>query len=690
MSEAVPPEGVEKELPQDLGEFLIEFSIGVHRYGMYPAGHPALEPAASNIARCLDGLLDTRSFVAIGVAQRRLVVEGVLTEREHPVFSDLARRLSDHQLGAVSFRRGITTDEIGGILQVLAEEVDRGGRALGPQETTQWPNIQLHAAGYEKLELREGDQGEVGTGLATSLWLSLAQAVLQSDEAPSEAPSTERLAKSIEDRSHDAEYDEAVIGHLIQLAAELKGRTGGEASTIRRSVSELLAQLDDETLARLLSFGGDFAQRSRFLLDANDDMEVDSVVKLLHAAATSSEQTISNSMTRVLTKLAAHAGQGKGVDQTVADANLREQVEALVNDWELEDPNPETYTSTLDAMARAGPVLQLREEDQDIGSGSVRVLEMALELDVFGPIVSKAVTDLMEGGRADVLVARLEGAPEAGTAVRAALSELLPQERLSQLLAGGNLTESMLRSLVGLMEGEGAERLLELLIQSELKSVRRNVFDVLVDMGPSVVDSALTHLDDPRWFVQRNMLALLQRLGSLPEDFDPGRFLDHEDARVRREALPLALQKQGSRPRALVTALRDSDEHVVRIALLALHRKLPDTVVPTLLHRVVSNEDLSEDLRVLGIALIGKTKAPMALTALVKLVTAGRTFFGRRKLAPASPTVIAALRAMALYWPEERSTQQILDLATRSKDPQLREYAWKTRKQASSERGKGS
>jgi hypothetical protein len=419
-------------------------------------------------------------------------------------------------------------------------------------------------------------------------------------------------------------------------------------------------------------------------------MEVDSVVKLLHAAATSSEQTISNSMTRVLTKLAAHAGGVKGVDQTIADAQLREQVEALVNDWELEDPNPERYTSTLDAMAKAGPAFQLHPGDEEIRSGSVRILEMALELDAFGPIVTKAVTDLMEGGEAGILVARLEGAPEAGATVRAALSELLPQERLSQLLAGGHLTESMLRSLMELMEGGGAERLLQVLIHSELKSVRRHVFDVLVDMGPSVVDDALTHLDDPRWFVQRNMLALLQRLGSLPEDFDPVRFLDHEDARVRREALPLALQRRDRRPRTLVTALRDDDAHMVRIALLALHRRLPDAVVPTLVHRVVSNEKLPDDLRVLGIALAGKTGSPMALDALVKLVAPGRTFFGRRKLASASATVIAALRALARYWPEERSTQQVLGLAARSKDPELRESAWKTRRKASSKQEKGA
>ena len=71
-----------------------------------------------------------------------------------------------------------------------------------------------------------------------------------------------------------------------------------------------LRALDEETLARLVEFGGNPAQRKKFVLDANQSLAVDSVLKVLQAAATSSEQTISTSMTRMLSKMAVHAGRG--------------------------------------------------------------------------------------------------------------------------------------------------------------------------------------------------------------------------------------------------------------------------------------------------------------------------------------------------------------------------------------------
>ena len=36
-------------MSRDLTEFLIQLSIAVHRFSMYPPGHPSLEPAAEGV-----------------------------------------------------------------------------------------------------------------------------------------------------------------------------------------------------------------------------------------------------------------------------------------------------------------------------------------------------------------------------------------------------------------------------------------------------------------------------------------------------------------------------------------------------------------------------------------------------------------------------------------------------------------
>ena len=64
-------------LSRELSEFLIELSIGVHRYAMYPAGHPSHEPVLDNIIRRLIELFVNRTSVSIGVAARQPKITAV-------------------------------------------------------------------------------------------------------------------------------------------------------------------------------------------------------------------------------------------------------------------------------------------------------------------------------------------------------------------------------------------------------------------------------------------------------------------------------------------------------------------------------------------------------------------------------------------------------------------------------------
>ncbi len=673
MTEEPPTGKARATLSPTLGAFLIELSIGVHRYAMYPEGHPALGSVARNIALRLEELLKTRASLSIGVAERRLVVEGTVTHQGHPVLADLARRLHDHQLGAVSFQQGVTEEEIARLVEALAVEVDRGGQAIGlrlPDEIPRSAHTAVHPLGYGQLALQADEDGDVrGADRASVLWLGLAQAAMASEEALAEAPDTAAIARSIQERRGESGYDEVIVGYLLQLADELKGK---DKDKVGSQVAELVNRLDGETLARLLHLGGSAQQRRRFLLSANEGLDVVSVVRLLEAAATSGRQSISTSMTRMLSKLATHASWRGGGSRASADVALREHVEALIDDWGLEDPNPVAYTGTLDAMARAASVFKLPEGEVGDISGPARIVEMALELDAHGPIVSRAATELVTRGEADLLVGRLHEAGANTSAARRIRQEVTRGDGIGLLLSQGRLGRPMLRVLTDLMGDEAPGQLLDVLEQSELRSVRRSVFEMLAEMGPSVAEEAAARLDDPRWFVQRNMLALLKRLDAMPSDFEPRPFLEHEDGRVRQEAFSLALTRKEGRERTLVAALSDPDEQVARIALLNLHQDVPDSVLPTLVRRVVANEERSDEIRALGATIAGEIRSPLALNALLELATAGRTFFGKPKLASASSVVLAALRGLALTWSGEGAAVELLGQAARSKDPRVR------------------
>src|SRR5205809_7993745 len=129
-----PPPPQKAALSRELGEFLIELSIALHKHAMYPEGHPSLAPAAAGVARRAEDLLRERPTLSLGVARNQLIIEGVATDPKHPVLAELAGRLHRHHLGAMTFRRGVDAPEVAAVLQALAVHGERRGQppGLGP------------------------------------------------------------------------------------------------------------------------------------------------------------------------------------------------------------------------------------------------------------------------------------------------------------------------------------------------------------------------------------------------------------------------------------------------------------------------------------------------------------------------------------------------------------------------------
>jgi hypothetical protein len=90
--------------------------------------------------------------------------------------------------------------------------------------------------------------------------------------------------------------------------------------------------------------------------------------------------------------------------------------------------------------------------------------------------------------------------------------------------------------------------------------MRFRLLDVLSRLGPAVARDAEAMLSDPRWYVVRNMLLLLRRVGdsrSLPA---VRRCVEHPDLRVRLEAIHTLFAFDRDVPHELLRrALHDPD-----------------------------------------------------------------------------------------------------------------------------------
>jgi hypothetical protein len=325
-------------------------------------------------------------------------------------------------------------------------------------------------------------------------------------------------------------------------------------------------------------------------------------------------------------------------------------------------------------MSKAVPVLDSSSEDGNALAGSDRVIQMALELDAFGTTVRKAVADMLDEGLVPRLLELLDGAPAESSVAEMIRAHLMTPLQLKRMLSGDDVDDESLRILVERLGKAAVEPLFQYLMESESRAVRRKIFDVLGTMGKTISDATMERLKDERWFVKRNMLALIQRLDTIPEGFTPVPYFQHKDPRVRREGFPIAFRMPTHRTRALASALADGDERIVRMALLEIQDEVPETVVPVVVSRVLGDKAVPA-LRSLAVRALGNVASPLALETLLEISTAGKSILGRPRLAPKTPELLPALTGLAKRWRAEPRAAAVLDLAEKSKDVQIQDAA---------------
>ena len=660
-------------LSRDLADFLIELSIALHKHAMYPGGHPSLAPATERVVERLTRALGGRSTLSLGVARHQLVIEGVATDPKNPVLKDLAGRLHRHHLGAITFRQGLAPRELHDVLELVATEADRTGEplGLGPRERlSAWAHVRLYPLTYERLDLIEeapaaADQDDSASRAdrtrGAQLWLGLARAALAADTVAEGAPADQpprtdptAVARAIQAHPRGTAYDQVIVGYLLQIADEVKAGASPEDQALRKRVSQLITDLDGDTLKRLLEMGGDRIQRRQFVLNASDGLAVDAVIDLLQAAGQAENETVSHSMLRMLGKLAQHARGASLKRRMLADQSVREQVAELVRGWSLGDPNPDTYRAALQRIASSasgGARSEVRHAAEP-----ERILQMALEMRVTGPAVDGAVRQLVETGQLSKVAETLGGTEDEQSAA-AIWQQLATADVIHRIVTTEPLDVEQLDLLLPRTGAAAAPPMLDVLTASESSQTRRILLDRLTRVGSGVGPLAAERLQDASWFVQRNMLVILRGLPVLPAGFDARPLAEHPDARVRREALRILFIQPTARDRAICQALTDTDERNVRLGLNAALDGCPDAAVP--LVASLAARGASEDQRVAAIRALGAAPSRAGVEALLAIVTPKRRMLWRKKPAetPEYRAAIVALKGKA-YDP---SVQAVLD-----------------------------
>lgn len=663
--------------------FLVQFSIALHKHTTYPADHPLLGASVEAVTLRLGALLRHQETLSLGVGRNQLLIEGVATDPGNPLLRELAQRLHRQQLGAMKFSGGVTLEEVASLLETFGAESSRAGEPIGlgsEEELQRWPHIRLYPLAFDHLDIvgQSEKLPEADDSRASRLWIGLAEAALHLEQGRDQvgagglAMEPSDVGRAINERHRDVTYDKIIVGYLLQLGKELKLSDGEAATALQQRLTNLLGTLKPETLRQLLEVGGDMAQRRQLITDASHAMPVAAVLELVNAAADASQQTISHSLLRIFTKLAAHTESSNTTVRHGADASLRETVRQLISGWTLEDPTPTEYTRILERLSRPPASAPLPEGE--VVSEAHRVVKMSLEIGACGDTVWSAADEMVDTGHLGELIGFLDRATGVDLTVEAFWFHLATPDRLRQLLLEDPKDFEPVERLITRMGVDATEPMLEALELTENRSTRRRLLTRLSQLGKEIGPLVMARLPAAPWFVQRNMLALLSTMDAWPPQFSPGPYVAHPDARVRREAFKMMLKQATTRDEAICTALADEDEQIIRLALGAGLQNCPPAAVPRIMG-LLNSRERDPELRALAIRTFGAISTSATRDWLIQRALAKRKWFRRQGLAPKSAELLAVLPVLATRWSGHSGVAHVLSLAAGSPDPEIRAAA---------------
>jgi len=306
--------------------------------------------------------------------------------------------------------------------------------------------------------------------------------------------------------------------------------------------------------------------------------------------------------------------------------------------WEpvVDPPKPARRAEAADPKALRDAVTAFLEADPLAREGK-------------GRAVRDAALALREANALDALADSVErltlgaGDPPDEACIVMAQSLLSPgvASRIAAYL-GNERDEERRKELVQVCKLLGQDMALAIsdaLSATQDRFARRTFLDTMVAMGPDAMPIVEKMVEDNRWFVVRNALAILGEVGGeRPVELIIST-LAHTDARVRREAL-LALAKVGGEDAGMLVygMIEDPDPDVRLAAAMAAGQLKVERALRPLL--ALLEQETDPDVVVGVLRALGQLGDPGAVNAIEKRAVG--SFFSR----PPADVRIAAYRAL--------------------------------------------
>jgi hypothetical protein len=613
-----------------LSEAVIELNISRKNVGIYPPGHMQITKSIDRAYGILQKMFEIRDEMTLGVAKDTLLVGNDYLDQKNPVYRDFALSMNQQGIAAVTFVRGLEKEELERFHRILTTKPDDIRVAGGIEKVMSDAairHIKILAIDYSSFHVTEEQEisrtqakGEEQT--RADVWQDFVSHLAAGKlAAPGEGISIveaeqidpAELARLLNERRLDADaaiesYDR-IISTYVRGAAEKKQLTTEQSNTLAR-MNALLKNLHPELRKQFLSVA--FKRVSSRTNAPSDAAEVlggfaDDMVLEMIGQASAEGREISPTLAGLVNKLtqAQHeAALGQAPETRsqplkgfVTPDVLPEHMQKLFDREKYEEYVSDEYQTMLKQLSEgAGAALEpfpledylkTLEDDRidfQIGRALLAFLEENIDEEDYKEFAQKLVTimpQFLDSGNFELLwdifeTLRRHASEKPVKGIRDIAEETRkfftnPDFILRALRAFEMWMRDKGQEAAGLLQALGPGTipgLMDIFSKDESFGGRRVLFNLLCLFGEPAVKEAEKRLGDPREYYVRNLLIFIRRAGTPASVPHIRPLLQHQEQRVRMEALNTLLKfKDTGSVKLLRNVIHSTDPDVASQAI---------------------------------------------------------------------------------------------------------------------------
>lgn len=527
-----------------------EFNIARRHVSSYPKGHPLVSGSCERVASLFRELFSYRDEITMGIAKDSLIIDGISFNTISPFALHFARSLFYHRIAVVTFKKGLTVDEIEKFNHTLAEKREnialKGGIERVFQEAG-LTNLNVKEISYDGIKVIEHASGkpESVEGSTTSLWEMLVKELMQCDlHCSIMPPDQEYLTEVLQNQSPENQF----LG-MERLATFM----------LKNTAVQPLSFQETDALRWILEFVGRLkpALRKQFIASVlgileNDEEAARNILSGLPPEFVSNPSNSLNNNSNTPSSLFINALENlygcsisenddnlcPDIKDNVPREELISKISVIFRETREEEFIPTEYLEKLKTLINyreiPGPKeIDIHELTRTLSSESVETATSAIILDS----IQFAADEHMETLTASLLELRrfflevgdfrsLEDMYDRLTrsgfdstkAIHSLKDKIIVTFELEdftgEVLCGlklwGKAKFQEIGSLIQKVGKPFIDPMLDRLAEEENITIRRFFLEHLRRMAPLARESVLARLEDKRWYFVRNLLIILR------------------------------------------------------------------------------------------------------------------------------------------------------------------------------------